>query len=91
VLVSDISLEPIGGKDGGLDLASFEIVTFVRKPDRAALRAAGGGADDLLEAGGLEARRRDPVEPVLRRRKPADGGRRDLHGHAALRDAGPAA
>jgi hypothetical protein len=39
VLIGDVSLEPIGGKDGGLDRATFEIVTLVRQPDQTALFA----------------------------------------------------
>lgn len=37
VVVGDIALEPIGGKDGGLDRASFEIITMSDKPDRSEL------------------------------------------------------
>jgi hypothetical protein len=39
VLIGDVSLEPIGGKDGGLDRATFEIVTLIREPDQTALFA----------------------------------------------------
>jgi hypothetical protein len=37
VLVGDISLEPQGGKDGGLDLATVEIIILRTQADRAAL------------------------------------------------------
>ena len=39
VLIGDVVLEPIGGKDGGLDRATFEIVTLIRQPDQTALFA----------------------------------------------------
>jgi len=39
VMVGDISLIPLGGKDGGLDQVTVEIVTLVRAPKRAALFA----------------------------------------------------
>lgn len=39
IIVGDISLEPIGGKDGGLDRAKVEIVTISRAPKRAVLFA----------------------------------------------------
>ena len=37
VIVGDINFEPIGAKDGGLDRASAEIVSFYRGPKRAGL------------------------------------------------------
>ena len=39
IIVGDISLEPLGGKDGGLDRAKVEIVTISRAPKRAILFA----------------------------------------------------
>jgi hypothetical protein len=51
VLVHDIALTPMGGKDGGLDQASLEIVTFIRQPDRSALSALQARVRDLLENG----------------------------------------
>lgn len=39
VVIDDISMTPIGGKDGGLDRATVTIITEVRKPKRTALFA----------------------------------------------------
>jgi hypothetical protein len=90
VLVNDINLEPIGGKDGGLDLASFEIVCLVRKPDRAELSGLQAAVRD--PRGQLDHRHRgDPVAagPAFVGRVAARG-RCDLHGRTALRNDGAA-
>lgn len=39
VRIGDIQIAPAGGKDGGIDLATVEVLTFVRKPSRKALYA----------------------------------------------------
>lgn len=38
-VIGDISTEPIGGKDGGLDKATFDIWTYSRQPNRTQLYA----------------------------------------------------
>lgn len=49
VIVDDISLAPIGGKDGGLDRATVTIVTVMRKPKRAVLYALQSAVRSALE------------------------------------------
>jgi hypothetical protein len=39
VVIGNIDLEPIGGKDGGLDKATADILTFIRQPDQTSLFA----------------------------------------------------
>jgi hypothetical protein len=39
VVIGNIDLEPIGGKDGGLDKATADILTFIRQPDQTILFA----------------------------------------------------
>jgi hypothetical protein len=39
VIIADVTAEPAGGKDGGLDRMTVEIITMVRQPSRAALYA----------------------------------------------------
>lgn len=49
VIIGNVSLEPIGGKDGGLDRATFEVITFVREPDQTALFALQSAVRNALE------------------------------------------
>jgi len=39
VVIGNVSLEPIGGKDGGFDKATADVLTFVRQPDQTVLFA----------------------------------------------------
>jgi hypothetical protein len=39
VVVGDVSTEPVGGKDGGLDMVTIDIITMIRSPQRASLFA----------------------------------------------------
>jgi hypothetical protein len=49
VLVHSVSLDPIGGKDGGLDQATATLITLVRKPDPAALYTLQAAVRDQLD------------------------------------------
>jgi len=49
VIIHDTSIEPIGGKDGGLDKVTFQIITAVRKPDRGILTQLQGAVREQLE------------------------------------------
>ena len=39
VVIGNISLEPVGGKDGDLDRATADVLTFIRQPDQTVLFA----------------------------------------------------
>lgn len=39
VVIGNVELEPIGGKDGGLDKATADVLTFIRQPDQTILFA----------------------------------------------------
>ncbi len=49
VIIGDISLEPIGGKDGGLDRATVGIATVVKATDRSVLSAMQAKVRELLD------------------------------------------
>jgi hypothetical protein len=49
VVIGYISLEPIGGKDGGLDKATVDVLTFVREPDQTNLFALQSAVRDQLD------------------------------------------
>lgn len=65
VLIGSISLEPMGGKDGGLDRATVDIVTFVREPDQAMLFALQAAVRDMLDGQPVHAFAALLSDPVL--------------------------
>ena len=53
VVVGDITVEPVGGKDGGLDRMTISVVTLYRGPKRARLYQMQAKVRDLLEGQAL--------------------------------------
>ena len=49
IVIGAISLEPIGGKDGGLDRATVEILTFSIEPDQTVLFGMQAAIRNALE------------------------------------------
>jgi hypothetical protein len=55
VIIGDVSFEPIGGKSGGLDRATVEIVTLYRGPKRTELFAIQTAVRNALDGQGITA------------------------------------
>jgi hypothetical protein len=49
VVIGAITLDPQGGKDGGLDQARFDVLTYVREPGRAPLYARMNIVREMLD------------------------------------------
>lgn len=49
VVIGNVSLEPIGGKDGGLDRATVDVLTFIRQPDQTVLFELQAAVRDQLD------------------------------------------
>ncbi len=72
VVIDDITQEPDGGKDGGLDKFTVTIVTIRRQPSRAALFELMAAVRDVLEGAALVATGSILSRPTF------DGGDDDL-------------
>lgn len=62
-VIGDISTEPMGGKDGGLDRVTIEIWTYSRKPNRTELYTMQNAVRTLLDGISLSTSGlSDPIE-----------------------------
>lgn len=64
VIIGDVSFEPMGGKDGGLDRATVEIVTLYRGSKRTELFAIQSAVRSALDNQTISASGADFSKPV---------------------------
>lgn len=65
VVIGNVSLEPIGGKDGGLDRATVDVLTFIRQPDQTVLFALQAAVRDQLDGQPVSASGALLSDPVM--------------------------